>query len=279
MKLALVIVSYNSYDDIVKLLSTIKTQERKPDHIIIVDNASPNGDGVRLQELSKEGEFDCICAERNGGFAYACNIGMSMASELGATHIWLINPDATLPDARYLEKVERAFDTSDYDMIGTYVVNRDSQEIEFWWADIWLWTLYPSIRQRWLPYSTIIPSDQVVETDYATGSSLFFSLALYDDIGALDESYFMYFEETDYCLRAREKWYKIGITSDTYIDHATSSSVGRMSWFYVRYMIVNYARFAWHHARWYQWPGWLIVYICYWIPGFTVSYLSRKIRS
>lgn len=279
MKFAYIIVSYNSYEDIINLLATIEDQSRKPDTIIIVDNCSPNGDGARLQELIQSWYIECILSEENLGFASACNIGILKAKELKMTHIGLINPDATLPDPKYLEKIEKSFSVSDYEMIGTYVVNKESQKVEFGWADLWGYTLYPTIRQRDVPYITIQKSEIVTDTDYVTGSSLFFSVDLYDTIWKLDESYFMYFEETDYCMRAKKAWYHIGIINNTYIDHATSSSVGRMSWFYIRYMILNFVRFAYHHARWYQIPGFLVIYLGFWVPGFLFKYSKHLLHS
>jgi GT2 family glycosyltransferase len=276
MKFAYIIVSYNSYSDICALLDSIEKQHRKPDFLIIVDNHSSNGDGEKIKNLAQIKNFVHIDAEKNGGFAYACNIGIQKAKELGSTHVWLINPDATLTDVDYLMKIENAFHNRDYEMIGTFVVNKDSQQIEFGWADIWKYTLYPSVRHRGKKYTLIRQIESVNETEYATGSSLFFSIALFDKVGIFDESYFMYFEETDYCMRARDHGYKIGIINNTYIDHATSSSVGRMSWFYVRYMIVNFVRFAWHHARWYQIPGFLMIYLGFWVPGFLFKYLVNK---
>ncbi len=62
--LTFVIVSYKSYDDIMVLLKSVEKQDRKPDHIVIVDNCSPNGDGERLQDI-KSKNTHVICAERN----------------------------------------------------------------------------------------------------------------------------------------------------------------------------------------------------------------------
>jgi GT2 family glycosyltransferase len=277
MKFAYIIVSYNSYEDIKRLLLTIENQSRKPDIIIIVDNCSPNGDWKRLQELIVSWSIECIISEMNWGFAYACNIGILRAKQFGMTHFGLINPDATLPDPEYLAQIENAFEDTEYRIIGTFVVNKESQKVEFGWADIWRYTLYPTIRQRGILYDAIKKSEIVMDTDYATGSSLFFSVDLYDTVWKLDESYFMYFEETDYCMRVKQAWYKIGIINYTHIDHATSSSVGRMSWFYVRYMILNFARFAYHHARWNQIPGFLLLYLFFWIPGFLLLFLIFNI--
>lgn len=92
----------------------------------------------------------------------------------------------------------------------------------------------------------------------------------------MDESYFLYFEETDWCMRARSHGYQVGIISSVAIEHHTSQSVGFRSSIYTRYMIRNYARFALRYASWYDFPGWFLLYIGFWIPGQIVSHLYRK---
>jgi len=275
VNIACIIVSYNSYDDILDLLDSIENQQQKLEHIIIVDNCSPNWDGKKLEELSKKRSFNFIQSDKNWGFAYACNIGIREAEKLWATHIWLLNPDAILSDTNYFFTIKKALEEEVVDILGTFVVNKESQKIEFWWGKIGKLTLYPHILNRWVEYKDYKKQNTIIECDTVTGSSMYFPLSVMKKVWFLDESYFMYFEETDYCIRARKSWLKVGIIDTTYIDHNTSSSVGRMSWFYVEYMIRNFALFAMKNGKWYQLLGWIIVYIGFWIPGFLFRYLTR----
>jgi GT2 family glycosyltransferase len=120
---------------------------------------------------------------------------------------------------------------------------------------------YPKLRKHGELYSEKDDTLKVVQTDYTTGSSLFFSLKVADAIGLMDESYFLYFEETDWCLRARQYGYQIGIITSTALEHKTSQSIGFRSALYVKYMVRNYAKFALRYARWYELPFWMIIYI------------------
>ncbi len=275
MKLALVIVSYNSYDDISSLIASLDNQLRKPDIIIVVDNCSPNGDGSRFEQSTKSQWYRYISADKNGGFAYGCNLGTEYAISLWATHVGYINPDATIGDVHFLEQVERAFTTTSYGIIGTYVISYSSQKIEFGWSKILPFLFYPKVLLK----NTVFSGNSVLqihETDYTTGSSLFFPVSVFEKVGKMDESYFLYFEETDYCLRVRKNGYQIWIISSTCIEHKTSTSVGFRSKLYMRCMIRNYAKFAFKHARWYELPLWFVLYILFWVPGQFVGYLFRK---
>lgn len=84
---------------------------------------------------------------------------------------------------------------------------------------------YPRLRKHGESYSEKNDILKINQTDYTTGSSLFFSLELSGIIGLMDESYFLYFEETDWCLRARKYGYQIGIIASTALEHKTSQSV------------------------------------------------------
>ncbi len=274
MKTAFIIVSYNSSEDIQKLSESIEKQIMKPDMLIIVDNQWTLEERNKLKIIAKKYWFKLILSDKNWWFAYWCNIWIKNAFELWATHIWLINPDAILKDVLYLKKIEEEFLKWKYSIFWTYVRNIESKEIEFWWAKLWFFTLYPHIIHRWEMY--VDNERDIEETTYATGSSLFFTKELYISVWWLDESYFMYFEETDFCLRAKKKWYKIWILPSTFIDHNTSSSVGRMSWFYVKYMIRNFLKFALNQAKWYQIPWFIIVYSFFWVPWFLYKYNLLK---
>jgi GT2 family glycosyltransferase len=65
MKLALIIVSYNSYLDIENLLVSLRAQQRQGDLVIVVDNCSPNGDGERLMNRATDWGFSYISAPEN----------------------------------------------------------------------------------------------------------------------------------------------------------------------------------------------------------------------
>jgi GT2 family glycosyltransferase len=277
MKLTLVIVSYNSYSDIIGLLDSLKQQKRQADQIIIVDNCSPNWDWERLEDFSTEWNYVYIGTWGNQWFAHGCNIGIQHAKTLGATHIGLVNPDTLFVYDDILSQIVEAFSSLAYGIIGTYILSAWTHKIEFGGADMVPGIFYPKVRKLGDVYSEKNNTVKITPTDYTTGSSLFFSLELYENIGPIDESYFLYFEETDWCFRARSMGYQIGIISSTALDHKTSQSVGFRSSLYTKYMIRNYAKFALRYARWYEIPLWSLLYVWFWIPGQTVSHLYRKI--
>lgn len=275
MKIALVIVSFNSYEDIISLLNSLNTQLRKPDNIIIIDNCSPNGDGIKLKELSNKSWFTCIITEKNWGFAYWCNIGTEYAVLLGVTHVGYINPDSVIKDQNFLFQIEEAFLTSEYGIIGTYVIQEQTKKVEFGWSKILPFFFYPVVQHKGDSF-LVNQVLKIHETDYTTGSSLFFPVSILKKVGKMDESYFLYFEETDWCLRVRNIGYKIGVISSTCIEHKTSGSVGFRSKIYTKYMIRNYAKFALEFMKWYEFPIWFLLYILFWVPGQLVSHLYRK---
>lgn len=272
MKLAIIIVSYNSFNDIIELLESIKQQEIQPDYIIIVDNNSPNGDGKNLKNLEND-NIIVLNAQKNGWFAYWCNIWIKKAIKLWSTHIGLVNPDAILIYKDIFSQILRSFEVTSYDLIGTYVYNAKNHKIEFWWWKIQSIFFYPyslHFREIYTMYSKI---PHIGTCEYITGSSFFFKSSVIEDIWYLDESYFLYFEETDWCMRAKKYWKKIWVLSSVSIAHNTSSSIGFRSKLYTLSMIKNYAKFALTWAKWYQLPFWFLLYALFWVPGQIIGYI------
>ncbi len=63
--------------------------------------------------------------------------------------------------------------------------------------------------------------------DYIYGASLFAPMSLFDDIGLLDENYFLFYEELDLCLRAKTAGYSLGWCRECVVNHDVSASIGR----------------------------------------------------
>jgi GT2 family glycosyltransferase len=81
--------------------------------------------------------------------------------------------------------------------------------------------------------------DQLRETDFTHGACMLVRKKVFSDIGLLTEDYFLYYEELDFCLRARRSGWQLYFTPDTYILHRESASVGKFSPLKTYYMSRN----------------------------------------
>jgi len=175
----------------------------------------------------------------NRGFAAANNLGVRYAVEMGdADYFWILNPDTVVEPGTLGRLVAYAETCPDVGLLGTYLVDYDKPQ-----------TLQAIGGAAW-DYRTATASrlgagesvDQVVASgswsgtlDLLVGASMFVSRAFIEDIGPMDESYFLYCEEIDWAHRARGR-YAIDVAPGAIVYHkeVTSQKTGLMwkRWFY-----------------------------------------------
>ncbi len=100
----MVIVTFNRRHQLDRLLRAVGSMTRRPDHVIVVDNASADGTDTFLAEAHPEVEH--VRLARNTGWAGGLAVGMSIAVERGFTHVWLSDDDS-VPAADALDRLYR----------------------------------------------------------------------------------------------------------------------------------------------------------------------------
>src|SRR5262245_13873298 len=101
---AAVIVTYNRKDKLVKVLDHVLAQTRRPDWVIVVDNASTDGTDALLDEYSADGRIHVLRLPENTGGAGGFSAGMARGYELGADFVWIMDDDC-YPNGDALEEL------------------------------------------------------------------------------------------------------------------------------------------------------------------------------
>ena len=196
---------------------------------IVVDNAS--GDYPLLKRAVAENGWgswaQVILAPRNGGFAYGNNLALQKAfAEHAPDYLHLLNPDAQVrPGAitalvRFLE----AHDT--VGIAGSSFENLDGSDwpIAFRFPSLISELcaalhigLVDRLLQRWQVPRQMSRTAQPV--DWISGASMLIRAKVFATIGGLDENYFLYFEETDFCRRARAAGFATWYVPESRVMH------------------------------------------------------------
>ena len=204
---------------------------------VVVDNAS--GDTPELRQvIDANGWGDwatLITAERNGGFAYGNNVAFAhaYAQERRPDYYYLLNPDAEVrPGA--IETLVRFFEERPEAGLAASSIEEANGEL-------WPYAFrFPSVASEvetglsWGPVTALLRkhtvrremSDVVEQVDWFPGAAMMMRREVVDDIGGMDESYFLYFEETDYLLRAKEAGWKAFYVPASRVAHAAGQSTG-----------------------------------------------------
>ena len=221
-KVYLVTVNYTSQQALIELTTSIKLLNFDISKIKLLIVDSSNDLNSNFLNLPKELESEIIALPENRGFAYALNIGLKtarcQASTLkGNSFIWIINPDTRL----HPESLKVLLENSQPDQILGSLISQEGFEPKclIWGAGGFIdQNLDVSMGKYNQPLSEAgnIP----FECDYVPGCSMFFpSNILADDFPFLPEEYFLYFEETDWCIKLREKGLMLKIIPSCLVEH------------------------------------------------------------
>jgi GT2 family glycosyltransferase len=256
MDLSIIIVSWNTRDLLRDCLRSLPAAtEGLVTEVLVVDNASVDGTPDMVQDEFPE--VTLIESGGNLGFSAGNNLALGQATGNG---VLLLNPDTVCPPAslgrlfRFLNAHPKAAVT------GPRLVDGDGRPTisggMFPRARYhWLGFLDP--RRVWLRGSLAkrvvfvperdVPSHQV---EYVMGACFLMTRQALEKLGPLDDRFFMYFEETDWCFRAVQAGFEVWYCAETEITHLEGQSAERVSDFSLLQFQKSYRLFiAKHYGR------------------------------
>lgn len=216
--LSIIIVNYKSSSDIHTCLKSIRDHDQcfADYEFIIVDNASNDKNFESLKQ--KFPNVKLIFAEKNGGFSYANNIGFNLASR---NTILMLNPDTYVTDNSIQLLYKRLTNDPDLDMIGPLLLYPDGRNQSYFhpksYPTFWkifcerffFHRLFSKSKLFNSYFQTYMKYDSERSVEQICGAAIMFKKTLLGKIGLLDEHFFMYFEESDWCYRAVGKGLKL----------------------------------------------------------------------
>lgn len=213
-----------------------------PGEIVIVDNDSQDGSFETITAHIANEKWDGVRAIQsgvNGGYGAGNNVGIRAGLSDGSRpeFVYILNSDAfPTPDAikvLYAYLLEHA----DVGLAGSYIHGEDGarhtstfrfpslfSEIE---NAIRLGPVSRLLRKYRVPVEDI---EQTSPVDWLAGASLMIRQSVLDEIGLFDETFFLYFEETDLCRRARKAGHEIMFVRESVVMHLGSVSTGMKTW-------------------------------------------------
>ncbi|MGB3375152.1 MAG: glycosyltransferase family 2 protein [Microbacterium sp.] len=222
VEVAAVVVTFNSQDDVARLLNSIPAAMGELTYsVVVVDNGSTD-DTVRLLHE----RTDCTIVESvNDGYAAGMNRAVQASPE--SRTILILNPDAEL-DPHCVPHMMRTLQRPGIGIVAPRVREADG-------------SLSPTLRRGptmgrvgglsftgMAAFTERIEDPQQYETehevDWAVGAILLVDRACYDALGGLDESYFLYSEETDFSLRAKDSGWATFYTPEAGAMHIGGGS-------------------------------------------------------
>ena len=232
LDIAVVIVTYKCAALTLESLRSVDAERSTTGiriRVIVVDNAS--GDTKDLAEAIRSNNWaswvTLVTAPRNGGFAYGNNVGIQRAYDTATpAYVYLLNPDAQVRSgaiaslARFLEA------HPDVGIAGSSFETRDGSNWPFAFRFPGLMSellqgmeigALMRLFDRWVVARHM--SRVAQPTDWICGASMMIRPSVLARIGGMDENYFLYFEETDFCYRAKQAGFPTWYVPDSRVMH------------------------------------------------------------
>lgn len=228
IKHAVVLVNYKVSQDTINCVNSIKKCKDSP-HVIVVDNGSKP---EVIQELrSACPGLDLVVAGSNIGFSAGNNLGIKKALHMGAQVIYILNND-TLVDPnlffrayRYVNGKNRIAGGKIYYAPGyEYHESQKGKGNILWYAGGYF--DWGSVIARHYGVDEVDSGqhNKVRSVDFITGCFIAVPRQVFNKIGLLDEPFFLYLEDTDFCLHAKSAGIEVMYSPNLVVYHCNSSS-------------------------------------------------------
>jgi GT2 family glycosyltransferase len=248
----IIILNWNGSGDTIQCLKSVLKLKEPNAKIIIVDNGSSDNSVanieqyLRTEEESQEDIIPNITRHKlsggkdiffirnssNDGYAGGNNIGIKfLLSFPEIEYIWVLNNDTIVDSCALISLVEKIKSDPQLGAVGSCVLFLEAPE-KIWAACGGIYSkLTCGSKNIDLNLDLIKQEKSEIEVeelmDYIAGASILFSRKALEDVGLFCEDYFLYFEEPDWCNRAKKGGYKLGYASKSVVYHGVGKSTDK----------------------------------------------------
>ncbi len=225
MNLSVIIVSWNVRERLRTCLASLFRETKDLNwEIFVIDNDSKDGSAEMV--LNDFPDVQLIVNKKNLGFAAASNQGIKKAR---GEFILLLNPDTELKENSFAKTVEYMRSHPEVGILGPRILNFDGslqpsvRRFPTLISQILIILKIPHLWPSLAPIKYYLAADfdyeKEANVDQVMGACLLFSRNLLNKIGLLDDKFFIWFEEVDFCQRARNAGFKVRYAPVTSITH------------------------------------------------------------
>lgn len=242
MKVLCSLLNWRTADMTIRALAALVREARNVPgtRICVVDNDSQDGSFEKLKEAVDKNGWgdiaDVVDSGYNGGFGFGNNVALrkGLAAKEHFDAFYLLNSDAFPDEGSLASFVKFMGENPKAGIVGGRINGLDGtpQHSAFRFPNIWneidraakLGLLSRKLSDKTVVLAAL-PND-VTEVDWVAGASMMIRREVLEQIGFFDETYFLYYEETDLCLRAQRAGWKIMYLPTASVAHIGGASTG-----------------------------------------------------
>jgi N-acetylglucosaminyl-diphospho-decaprenol L-rhamnosyltransferase len=243
-----VVVSYNSRSTLRACVAPLASLPWVD--VTVVDNASPDDSPAAVADL----DVNVIRSQHNGGFSYGCNLGAAAGR---ASYVLFLNPDARLSPRDLRALLDALEEDPQLGVVGPRILHEDG-------TLAWSQRRFPRLRSTYaqaLLLHRLFPraawTDELVRDaaayerpgspDWLSGACLLVRRAALEEVGGLDQGFFLYSEDTDLCRRLRQAGWGVRFDPRATVHHVGGASAPRTTTEWIS--ATSHVRYARKHGR------------------------------
>ncbi|MBI1888430.1 MAG: glycosyltransferase family 2 protein [Candidatus Spechtbacteria bacterium] len=257
-KVFILLLNWNNWHETEECLKSLEKVDYQNFEVIVVDNGSnerppinpPTSPLAPLSprslgeaglnkergvggEVAKRGRVELICNDTNLGFAGGNNVGIRYALAHGADYVLLLNNDAVAAPDFLTELMKAAESNPSFGILGSRIYAYGTNNIIFEGGKVNRWLTsgeHATCNMQYAIYKVV---------DYITGAAMLVKREMIEKIGMMREEYFLYYEDVDWCVRAKKTGYKCVLVPTSKVWHKVSATTKEGSPSYIYYHTRN----------------------------------------
>lgn len=235
----IVLLNWNGLEDTLDCLASLEKLTYPMVEVIVVDNASRYNQAENIEQNFPE--ITVLKQSENLGFCGGCNVGIKYAMENGADYVMLLNNDTLVPPD-LIEKLINGFENLDNVGAISPIILEHPETDKIWFSRAQWQTEKAQFKltnagEKYTDFATKAP----YISDFACGCCLFTSTKIFEQFGLLDERYFAFYDEAEWCSRLRKKGLESYIVPSAFMYHKVSRSTPSL----VSTYLLSRNRFLW----------------------------------
>jgi GT2 family glycosyltransferase len=242
----IILLNWHGWQDTIVCLDSLASLDYPNYRVLVVDNGSTDDSVTRIRAAHPE--VSIMETGRNLGFSGGCNVGMRHALEEGADYIWLLNNDTTVDPHALASMVAVAEADPGVGAVGSIFYYLDNpKDIQAWGGGrVCFWS--GRTRHHLGP----VPSARL---HYLTAASILLRRRALEAVGLLDENtFFMYWEDTDFSFRLRKAGWRLAVADQSIVLHREHAATGKGGPLLDYYFNESAVRFFWRYSPIAAWP-------------------------
>ena len=239
MKVAVIILHFGSLETTQTCIASLYKSEKTPFSLIVINNMPE----IFLPKNFTKRKITVINNKKNLGFAGGVNVGIRHALKERADAVLLLNND-TIIKKPFLKQLMNRLSSEEVGIVGPAIRFMKNGQKTFDVGGKINKLFWRTTHNEVLHLTSKEPR----YVTYVSGCCMLIKKEVFKKIGLFDDNFFLYYEDADFCLRAKKSGFAITLVPSVVIDHLLSKSAGKMSSVAIRHLLKSAIYFGRKYA-------------------------------